>query len=248
LRDTRQGDYVRAVYKTPNIRRRVIIALVATVAFMVALGGFLFWYLGGQESAAKREANKFITALEKNRPADAPKHGDDYVRGVWKTYRRVDSADLLKTRQRSTHNSSNNSGYSWWVADMLVHSGRGLVVLELAFEPNHLDPDTQIIDEVYEPRVERLPGGLLDSKTLARVGSDQRERGGVANDFDLSTSGDDAFANQGGPPPPGAPTPKPPKPPKPVKIKQPPIIRCIRAAHHDVAKIQKCTERFGPGN
>ena len=234
------------MYKAPNIRRRLIITLIATAVFMVALGGFLFWYLGGGESAAKREANKFIAALEKNRPSDAPKHGDDYVRGVWQTYRRVDSAELLKTRQRSTNGSSTNSGYSWWVADMLLHTGRGLVVLELSFEPNHLDPDTQVIDELYEPRVEKLPGGLVDSKTLTRVGSDQRERGGVADDFKLSTSGDDAFG--GGAPPPGKPIAKPPKPPKPVKIKQPPIIKCVRAAHHDVAKIQKCTERYTPGN
>lgn len=234
-------DYVRALYRKPNIRRRLIITLVATAVFIAGLGAFLLWYLGGQESAAKAETNKFIAALEKNRPAAAPKHGDDYVRGVWKTYRRVDSVDLLKTRQRETRHSSSSGGYSWWVADMLVHSGRGLVVLELAFEPNHLDPKTQIIDELYEPEAAKLPGGLLDSKTLARVASDQRERGAVADDFDLQASA------SGAAPPPGKPIPqpKPAKPPKPIKIKRPPIVRCIRAAHHDVAKIQRCTERFG---
>jgi hypothetical protein len=219
------------VYKTPNIRRRVIIALVGTALFMVALGGFLFWYLGGGESAAQREANKFITALEKNRPADAPKNGDDFVRGVWKTYRRVDSAELLKTRQRSTHGNSTNGGYSWWVADMLLHTGRGLVVVELAFEPNHLNPKTQIIDEMYELTPERVPDGAVDDETLARVRSDQRERGEPADDFKLAGTFDTSPSEPGGP----SPTTKPAEP------SVPPVIKCIRRAHGDVEKIKKCT-------
>ena len=224
------------MYRTPNIPRRLAIILGITLLFMAALGGFLWWYLGGQESAAREQANKFISALEKNRPGDAPEHGDDYVRGVWKTFRRVDDVEFLKTRQKSTHHQSSSSGYSWWVADMLVHSGRGLVVLELAFEPNHLDPKHQEIDLLYELTPDRIPGDALDSETLARVGSDQRERGEVANDLTLSISGHEPIGSPGG-------TPSSPTPPKPVtpKYKTPPVIKCIRRAHGDVAKIQKCS-------
>jgi hypothetical protein len=221
------------MYRRPNVRGRLVFALVATLAFMAALGGFLFWYLGGQEKAATREAKKFIRALVKHDPSAAPPKGADYVRGIWKTYRRIDSARLVDTHQRSHQDSNSDSGYSWWVADMLLHTGRGLAVVELAFEPNHLNPKTQIIDEMYELTPGRVPHGAVSSATLARVRSDQHERGSVANDFKLAgtfdTSPSKPFAA-------GAPSRA-----KPHKPGLPPVIRCIRRAHGDVEKIKKCT-------
>jgi hypothetical protein len=222
------------VYKTPNIRRRLIIILAATLAFMAALGGFLFWYLGGQEEAATREANKFITAVEKNDASIAPRNGDDYVRGIWHAYRRVDDVELIKTRQKTRRSgSASRGGSSYWVADMLLHTGRGLAVLELSFEANHLNPKTQIIDSLYELTPDRIPGGALDDQTLARVKSDLRERGEPENIITLQQS--EAPAPSRTRKPPGA-APKPPKP------KQSPVIRCIRRAHGDVTKIQKCAK------
>ena len=214
-----------------------MIIVAATLLFMAGLGAFLFWYLGGQEEAAKREANKFISALVKNEPAAAPENGDDYVRGIWKAYRRVDSAKLVDTHQRSTHHASSSSGASWWVADMLLHTGRGLVVLELAFERNNLDPDTQEIDLMYELTPDRIPGGVLDDKTLARVISDQRERGPKTEDA-ITLTVSEAEANPG--PRPRAPA-RPVAPAKPAKPAVPPVIKCIRRAHGDVNKIQKCS-------
>ena len=225
------------MYKTPNIRRRLIIILAATLTFMAALGGFLFWYLGGQEKAATKEANKFITAVEKNDPSLAPRNGDDYVRGIWRAYRRVDDVKLIKTRQKTRRSgSASRGGSSYWVADMLLHTGRGLAVLELSFEANHLDPKTQIIDQLYELTPDRIPGGTLDEETLARVKSDQGERGEVQNSITLQLN--EPFPSTKPPKPPGA-VPKPPKP------KTPPVIKCIRRARGDVNKIQKCA-RLAP--
>ena len=223
------------VYKTPNIRKRLVIILGGTLLFMAGLGAFLFWYLGGQEKAATTEAKKFISALEKNKPDDAPPKGADYVRGIWRTYRRVDSAELVDTHQRHHRDRNSDSGYSWWVADMLLHTGRGLAVVELAFEPNHLDPKTQVIDAMYELTPERIPDDALDSKTLARVGSDQRERGAEpADDFKLAGTFDSNPSKPGGPP--SA------KPPKPAKVKLPPALKCVKQAHGDVNKLKKCAE------
>jgi hypothetical protein len=236
------------VYKTPNIKKRVTLILGATLLFMAGLGAFLFWYLGGQEDAAEREANKFISALEKNKPSAAPENGDDYVRGVWRAYRRVDSAELIDTHQRSSRSSSaRNSGSSWWVADILLRTGRGLAVVELAFERNNLDPDEQVIDLLYELTPDRIPGGVLDDKTLARVKSDQGERGGKVEDgITLSVSESEVSS---GPrpraPKPGAPASPaspgaPASPATPAKPKQPAVIKCIRRARGDVNKLKKC--------
>jgi hypothetical protein len=222
---------------TANIPRRVGIILGLTLLGMAALAAFLFWYLGGQEKAAKREANKFIAALAKNDPSAAPPKGDEYVRGVWRVYRRVDSAKLIDTHQRSTHHSTSGSGHSWWVADMLLHTGRGTAVLELAFEPNHLDPDTQVIDLLYELTPGRIPGGSLDGATLARVRSDQRERGSLANDFTFTFDVPTAAPTPG---------PTPGKPVQPPKFVTPPIIKCIRRANGDVTKIQRCARLASP--
>ena len=73
IRDLRtRGDrpYGRLdVYKTPNIRNRVLLIVGITAVFIVGLAAFLFWYLGGQEKAATAEAKKFIAALEKHDPS-----------------------------------------------------------------------------------------------------------------------------------------------------------------------------------
>lgn len=226
-----------------GIGRRAAIIAGLTLAGMAALAAFLFWYLGGQEKAATREANKFIAALVKDDPSAAPRKGDEYVRGIWRVYRRVDSAKLIDTHQRSTQHATSGSGYSWWVADMLLHTGRGLAVVELAFEPNHLDPDTQIIDLMYELTPDRIPGGVLDGATLARVRSDQRERGSVANDFTFT------FDNPSPRPsvPGRTPGPTPGKPVQPPRFHTPPVIKCIRRAHGDVTKIQRCARLANSG-
>jgi hypothetical protein len=223
------------VYRTPDIKRRLAVILGVTLLFMAGLGAFLFWYLGGQEKAATREANKFISALVKNDPEAAPKNGDDYVRGMWKAYRRVDSAKLVDTHQRSTHHANSSSGASWWVADMLLHTGRGLAVVELAFERNNLNPDTQVIDLMYELTPDRIPDGVLDDATLARVESDQRERGPKVEDAITLTVSESEVSH-------GHPRAKPKRPVAPAKPKQSPVIKCIRRAHGDVAKLQKCAQ------
>lgn len=228
------------MYKTPNVKRRLFVILGITALFMAGLAAFLFWYLGGEEKAATREANKFISALVRDRPNAAPKDGDDYVRGVWKAYRRVDSAKLVDTHQNSSNNSSSGSGSSWWVADMLLHTGRGLVVLELAFKPNNLSPDDQEIDLLYELTPKRIHGGVLDSKTLARVKSDQHERGDHPEDgITLDVSESEAAPVRR----PRAPV-APAKPVAPVRPAVPPVIKCIRRAHHDVNKIARCSQRY----
>jgi hypothetical protein len=219
------------MYRMPNIDRRLAVILGVTLLFIAGLGAFLFWYIGGEEKAAKREANKFISALVKDDPSAAPRNGDDYVRGIWKAYRRIDSAKLVDTHQRSTHHSSTSS--SWWVADMLLHTGRGLVVLELAFEHTNLNPDKQVIDLIYELTPERIPGGVLDGATLARVKSDQRERGPDTEDaITLTVSGLEA-----------EPAPRFAHPVTPARPVLPPVIKCIRRAHGDVNKIQRCAQR-----
>ena len=219
-----------------TIGKRVGIIIAVTVTGMAGLAAFIFWYVGGQEKAATREAKKFIAALVRNDPSAAPQKGDEYVSGIWRVYRRVDSAKLVATHKRSTHGTS--ASRHWWVADMLLHTGRGLVVLELAFESSHLNPNTQNIDLMYELTPDRIPSGALDDATLARVRADQRERGSVANAFTFIF---DKPASQ----PTQSPTPG--TPVAPPEFETPPVIKCIRRAHGDVTKIQKCARLANPG-
>jgi hypothetical protein len=206
---------------------------------VVVLSVFLFWYLGKEEDAATKASEQFITALEKNSPKRAPENGADYVRGVWKVFRRVDSAELVDTRKKSVRTgSSTSSRRSYWVADILLQTRRGPAVIELQFESNHIDPDEQVINLVYELTPERIPEDAIDDKTLARVESAQRERGAEpANDFTLSVEAE-APRTPVHVAPPG----KAARAPSPADD---PVLRCVKRARGDVRKLQRCAELAG---
>jgi hypothetical protein len=222
------------------MRKRLAIGLALAGVAAAAIVALFWWTQSAGKSAAGGIASRLVTAFERHDPSLAPPGGADYVRGVWKMYRRVDSARVLTTREESvTHGSLEGSG-SAWRSDMLLQTGRGLVVLELSFRSPSVDPSDQRIDLLYEIGPQRIPGGVLDAHTLARLSSDLRERGGrTGDDITLSVSG----------PEPASPTsaPKPGLVPPRIRIVVPPIIACLRRAHQDVTKVERCARRANGG-
>src|SRR3954453_1522802 len=214
------------------MRNRVIIALVVAAA---ALGGYLV-LLGLEkagESVVKKDAAALADALEKHDGSRAPAGGEDWVPGVWSLFRRVDSASVVKVWKRPSGGAVSRSSASDWVADILLRSGRGLVLLELAFRSPGGTGASQKPDLLYELSPDRIPAGLLDPRTLARVESDQRERGPeLANDLTISVAGRPGRA---------------PAEPREGHVVPdlPPLAQCVVAAEHDVKKIQDCVRRNG---
>ena len=234
-----------------NARRLRNIVLIAVIA--AAVGGFALYELvtvvnKGAEGIIKKDATQLVLALVKHDAALAPDGGADWVPGVWAVFRRVDSASVVKVWKRPQNGRNFGSSGSEWVADILFHTGRGLVLLELSFRSPDVSDLSQKVDLLYELRPQRIPEGLFDGVTIARIASAQRERGPkIADDLVITIAGrtgqDPAkpkavpTATRSPAPAPGIAAPH---------AKLPPVINCIRQANHDVQKIQECVHRYGP--
>jgi hypothetical protein len=162
-------------------------------------------------------------------------------------FRRVDSASVVKVWKRPQNGPNFGSSGSEWVADILFHTGRGLVLLELAFRSPGVSDLSQKVDLLYELRPQRIPEGLFDGAMLARLASAQRERGPNIFDGTVITIAGQTGEDQAKP---TAAVPTATRSPAPKIVvprpKLPPVIRCIRRVRPDVQKIQECVRRYGP--
>src|SRR4051794_19681967 len=208
------------------MRNRLIIALVVAAA---ALGGYLALSVVDkhERETVNTQAKKLVLAIERHDASLAPDAEEDWVPGVWAVFRRVDSAALVRVGKRMNGGSALRSSGSDYVADILLHTARGLVLLELSFESGP-KPDL-----LYELSPDRIPTGLVDARTLARLRSAQLERGPkIADDLVLTVAG-----RTGG-------DPAEPRPGKLVPDLSP-LAQCVLAADQDVKKIQECVRRSG---
>jgi hypothetical protein len=207
--------------------RRLVIGLVAA-----AVGsGVLYLVLSvldkNEREGATKDAHHLVAAIAQRDASLAPESDEDWVPGVWSLFRRVDSASLVRVGKRSEGGPVLRSSGSDYVADILLHTGRGLVLLEMSFASGP-KPDL-----LYELSPERIPDGVFDSRTLARLASDQRERGvKLANDLSITIAGRTGH------------DPAEPRPGQSVNL--PPLAQCVFAAEHDPKKIQDCVRRSGP--
>jgi hypothetical protein len=198
--------------------RRLLIGLV-----LAAVGsGVLYLVLSAadkqEKATVEKDAHHLVDALVRRDSSLAPGSKEEWVPGVWAVFRRVDDASLVKVWKRPQNGPNFGSSGSDYVADILLHTGRGLALLEMSFESGP-KPDL-----LYELRPERIPAGLVDSRTLARLNSDQSERGSkIADDLVITQAGrtgDDSAL--------------------------PPLAQCVFAAEQDVKKIQECVRRSQP--
>src|SRR4051794_34638165 len=225
-------------------RKLLFVILGATAAFMVALGGFLFWFLGGEDDAVKKSATQFAAAVQANDPAAAPEGGREYVEGIRLYFGPVRSAQVVH-RYKKSHGSGSDST-SFWVAQLLLHTERGPAVVEIQYDNNSLDPGNQDIQQVYELAPSRIPGDALGSHDRAEVERAFASRGGRAADS-IKLSG--AFARTPTPTP-GAGTadPAPDVEDTPVPAANDEFarqqaqamrkLRCVQRAKGDVEKLQ----------
>jgi hypothetical protein len=207
------------------MKNRLIIALLVAAA---ALAGYLALAVVDKHEKAtvEKDAKHLVAALVQRDAGLAPESDEDWVPGVWALFRRVDDASLVKVGKRPHNGPNFGSSGSDYVADILLRTGRGPVLLELSFESGS-KPDL-----LYELRPERIPAGLLDARTLARLRSAQVERGPkIADDLSITVAGRSGH------------DPAEPRPGESVTL--PPLAQCVFAAEHDVKKIQECVRRSG---
>jgi hypothetical protein len=171
------------------------IKLVVVALVLAALGGGALYLIlsrvqEADEAVVKKDAHQLATAFVKNDASLAPDGSEDWVPGVWAIFKRVDSASVVRVGHRKATGPKFGQSGSDFVADLMLHTGRGLVLLELSFRTDSSPRHAQEVDLLYELRPERIPAGLLDDATLGRLKSDRFERGGkIADDLTISIAG-----------------------------------------------------------
>jgi hypothetical protein len=208
------------------MRTRLLLAALVVVG---GLGAYIALSVADkhERETVEKDAGKLVLAIGRHDASLAPESDEDWVPGVWRVFKRVDSASLVRVGKRMNGGAALRSSGSDYVADMLLRTARGPVLLELSFESGP-QPDL-----LYELRPERIPNGLFDPPTLAQLRSAQLERGGtIADDLVITVAGrthDDPAALRPG-----------------STRSLPPLAQCVLAAEHDVLKIQECVRRSSP--
>ncbi len=227
----------------------ILIAIVVSAVGGVALYQVVTVVNTKAEDIVRTDATQLVHALVKHNAALAPDGGTDWVPGVWTVFRRVDSASVVKVWKRPQNGRNFGSSNSEWVADILSHTGRGLVLLEVSFRSPRVSDLSQKVDLLYELGPRRIPEGAFDRALLARLASAQRERGPkLADDLVITIAG----RSGEDPRKPKAAVPTPRRLPAPAhklavaRPELPPVISCIRRVRPDVQRIQGCVRRYGP--
>jgi hypothetical protein len=226
-------------------RKRIFLILSATLAFCIALGGFLFWFLGGEGDAVKKSATQFAAAVEKYDPGAAPEGGGDYVEGIRAYYGPVAGARFVDSYKKNDNGGPNTGDdRSYWVAQVLLRTERGAAVVEVEYDNNGLDPSNQDLQRIYELRPGDLPDSL-GAGDRAEVERAFASRGGQAADS-IKLSGAFAHLPKPGstvdPAPDVEDTPVPPANDEFARQQREAMkqLRCVRKAKGDVEKLREC--------
>jgi hypothetical protein len=219
---------MRAQLKAMTAGWAVVFA-VAAVLMAVAMA-VAFWVGAESESKARDAATRFAAALVHNDPGAAPAGADDYVKGVRAYFGAVKSARVIGARTKVINGSNRYESRELSVAELLLGTERGPAVIQLEFT-------------VLSGRV----NGIRELQPFATPDLSGREREQLAS----------AFAARGGKPADqsmlsssGAPAQQPrpstgeESPPAAGRITLPgraeTILRCVRRAGSDSAKLQRC--------
>ncbi len=219
-------------------RRRLALILGATLAFMAVVGAVCLVLLGKEEKTARHSATRFAAALVHDDPAAAPPGAADYVHGVRHYFGPVTSASVIGAHNKGVNTGDNADTRAFFVVEMLLHSRRGLAVIELEYDNHALLSEK--VSRIYELAPEHAPG--LSRAERQQLDAAFAARGGAPADAGKLNP----VAAPAAPRLHIAPTTMP-RPHKvhivsPASSPQAAKLRCVQSAHGDVAKLQKCAE------
>ena len=210
--------------------RRIIVQVI--VLAVVIVGG-VFWMIGKNEHAAGHAATRFGSALVENDPDAAPKGSPEYIKGMRAYFGGVTGARVIGTHnERADANTSTSRTYP--VADLILRSGRGPAVIELAFDNGGIGSEK--VTGIYELAPDDAPE--LPAAKREQLASAFAERGGVPADQDTLKRGRTETRQPAAPPLAVA---------RPVSAKPNPEVRaarkelrCVQRARGDVTKLMDC--------
>jgi hypothetical protein len=194
----------------------VVLLAVATVVVM--------WLNGKSEKTARDAATRFAAALVHNDPGAAPPGADDYVAGVRAYFGAVKSARVIGARTKVINGFNRYESRELAVVELLLGTERGPAVIQLEF--TLLSERVNGIHELQPVAAPNLSGQEREQLAAAFAA-----RGGKpADQTMLSESG--ARAQQRTPPLGRDGITLPARAEK--------ILRCVRRAGRDPAKLQLC--------
>jgi hypothetical protein len=209
-----------------------MIRIFLTLGVIVAVvGAVAYWQLDMKENTARDAASRFAAALVGNDPAAAPSGGHDYVRGVRAYFGPVKEARVIGSHTESFRQM--NTTHSFAVADVFLRAERGPAVIEVEFDDGSLLDSEEIT-------------GVREINPYAASGLAAAERGQLASAY-LARDGDladqKALSGTGAPKPTPAPAetwPLPSSGRQPGLDRAEQVLRCVRRAAGDPAKLERC--------
>ena len=212
--------------------------LVQVIVFGGLIVGGVFWAIGKNEHAAGHAATRFATALVENNPDAAPKGSPDYIRGMRAYFGGVTGARVIGTHNERA-DADTNSSRTYPVADLLLRSGRGPAVIELAFDNGGIGSEK--VTGIYELAPDEAPE--LAAGKREQLASAFAERGGIPADGEALKHGT-AETRQPATPkvaaPPRAVTRSAVARPNPELRAARKELRCVQRADGDVTKLAEC--------
>ena len=221
-------------------RLRNLIVSGVTIVVAIAMVA-LFWILRESNKATIHASTQFATALVRNDPSAAPSGGEAYVKGVRAYFGPISSARVIDSHNHGVNTGDNADTRSYYVGDVLLHSERGLAVVELEFDNHNLTNSSEKVSGVHELAPDKVRRHKLSGAERAALADAYEARGGKPAD---GTALNGAFAEL-------------PKATAPTETSTPPAptvdraaqrrqragakkLRCVQAAHGDVIKLQRC--------
>lgn len=208
--------------KTRNI---VIISLVGSFLFAAAIGGFLWWYEGNEEDAARTASDQLAAAVMDNDPSAAPDGASDYVAGMREYFGPVKEARTVDVRQVDNYGQTTNTAddRSWWTSTIFLRSERGAALVLVTFADS-LDPKDAKVAAIRELSPRKLAKGALTDAESRDARRGFASRGGkTATDLTLA----DAFPQQRG---------------RPRAAGGQRRLKCVQRARGHVGKLQRCAK------
>jgi hypothetical protein len=227
-------------------RRSVVLIVAGSVAFVAAIAAVIFVWNSANEETARHATSRFGAALVHNDPKAAPPGAAEYERGVRAYFGTVTSARLIESHQRAVGHDPYTR--SFFVAGLLLGTRRGPAVIEVEFDNESINSDR--VSSVYELAPSSAPGlsaaqrkeiaaalkargnHLADAATLAM--STPTASTPIATTTRSTAKRSIATTNKPAPVASGASST--------VVSTETKQLRCVRAAHGDVAKLARCTQ------
>jgi hypothetical protein len=225
-------------------RRWVALLVAGVVALTAAVAVVIFVWNAANETTARQATTRFGATLVHNDPNAAPPGAADYVSGVRAYFGAVSSAQLIGSHQKAVGHEPDTR--SFYVAELLLRTRRGPAVVEVEFDNDSINSDR--VSSVYELAPGSAPG--LSAGQRAQLTAAFNARGNKPADATTLALAASKVASQtssstaaSAP----AATSAPSATSAPAAASDPTVnaakrLRCVRAAHHDVTKLARCTQ------